>query len=96
MANSNVLAKGLSVLASLAWSKTMSATGRLNDASANLVDPNPYSSIDGTDRPGDFALSGLYTLPIGKGGLIGGNAKGVLAEAPGDWQLEWISGKILF
>ncbi len=90
LTNSNVLAKGLSVLASFTWSKTMSATGRLNDASANLVDPNPYYSIDGTDRPWDFALSGLYTLPIGKGGLIGGNAKGVLAEALGDWQLEWI------
>lgn len=88
--NSNILTKGLSVLASFTWSKTMSATSRLNNSSDSLVDPNPYYSIDGTDRPWDFAFSGLYSLPIGKGGLFASNAHGVVGEVINDWQLDWI------
>lgn len=90
LTNSNVLMKGLSVLASFTWSKTMSATGRLNNSSDSLVDPKPYYSIDGSDRPWDFALSGLYSLPIGRGGLIASNAHGILGELVNDWQMDWI------
>jgi hypothetical protein len=90
ISNSNVLMKGLSVLASFTWSKTMSATGRLNNGSDSLVDANPYYSIDGSDRPWDFAFSGLYNLPIGRGGLFAAGAHGILGQAINDWQLDWI------
>jgi hypothetical protein len=88
--NSNLFMKGLSVLASFTWSKTMSATGRLNNSSDSLVDPSPYYSIDGSDRPWDFAFSGLYSLPVGKGGLIASNAHGLLGQIINDWQMDWI------
>jgi hypothetical protein len=90
LTNANVLMKGLSVLASFTWSKTMSATSRLNNGQDSLVDPNPYYAIDGSDRPWDFALSGLYSLPIGRGGLIASGAHGVLGQVLNDWQLDWI------
>jgi hypothetical protein len=88
--NGNVLARGLSILASFTWSKTMSATNRLNNRSDSLVDPSPYYAVDATDRPWDFAFSGLYTLPVGKGGMFFANSNRFVAEALSDWQLDWI------
>ena len=90
LSGGGALTKGLSFLASFTWSKTLTATNRLNNSYAGLVDPKPYKAIDGTDRPWDFAFSGLYGLPIGKGGIIASNAHGVLGEIINDWQLEWI------
>ncbi|WP_263356435.1 TonB-dependent receptor [Acidicapsa ligni] len=90
LSGNGALIKGLSMLTSFTWSKTLSATNRLNNGNAGLVDPNPYKAIDGTDRPWDFAFSGLYGLPIGKGGLIASSAHGLVGELLNDWQLEWI------
>nr|WP_184252560.1 TonB-dependent receptor [Granulicella mallensis] len=90
LTNSNVLVKGLSVLASFTWSKMMTATDRLNDSQDSFVDVNPTYHIDPYDRGWDFSFSGLYTLPIGKGGLIASNAHGLLGQALDSWQLDWI------
>jgi hypothetical protein len=87
---SGVLSKGLSFLTSFTWSKLMSATGLLNNNGASLVDPAPYYSIDGSDRPWDLAFSGLFGLPIGKGGAVFSNAHGVVGQIINDWQMEWI------
>ena len=81
---------GLSFLGSFTWSRLMSATGLLNNNGASLVDDKPYNAVDGTDRPWDFAFSGLYGLPIGRGGTFLPNAHGVLGEVVNDWQLDWI------
>lgn len=89
-ANTGLLTKGLSFLTSFTWSKLMDATGYLNNSGAGLVDPEPYYGIDGSDRPWDLAFSGLYGLPFGKGGMIAGNAGGILGGVINDWQLEWI------
>ena len=59
ISGSNVLIKGLSILGSFTWSKLNSATGFLNNNGASLVDASPYYTIDGSDRPWDFAFSGL-------------------------------------
>jgi hypothetical protein len=84
------LIKGLSFLGSFTWSKNLNGTGFLNNNDFGLVDPKPTKVIDSTDRLWDLAFSGLYGLPIGKGGLIASNAHGVLGELINDWQLDWI------
>ncbi|WP_348267898.1 carboxypeptidase regulatory-like domain-containing protein [Edaphobacter paludis] len=81
---------GLSFLGSFTWSRLMSATGLLNNSGAGLVDAKPYYAVDGNDRPWDFAFSGLYGLPIGRGGSFLSNAHGVLGEVVNGWQLDWI------
>ncbi len=81
---------GLSFLTSFTWSRLMSATGLLNNNGASLVDAKPYNAVDGSDRPWDFAFSGLYGLPIGRGGTFLQNAHGVVGELVNDWQLDWI------
>ncbi|MFT4112657.1 TonB-dependent receptor domain-containing protein [Silvibacterium sp.] len=84
------LTRGLSILASFTWSKTETATGRLNNSAKSLVDDKPYKAIDSTDRPWQFAFSGLYNLPIGRGGAIFTDANRYVQEAIGGWQLDWI------
>jgi hypothetical protein len=90
LSGQGALIKGLSFLGSFTWSKTLTATNRLNNSNAGLVDPEPYKAIDGTDRPWDLAFSGLYGLPIGKGGLIASNAHGLVGQIINDWQMDWI------
>jgi hypothetical protein len=90
LSGQGALIKGLSFLTSFTWSKNMNGTGYLNNSGAGLVDPNPYSVVDGSDRSWVFAFSGLYGLPIGQGGLIGTHAHGVLGGAINNWQLDWI------
>jgi hypothetical protein len=87
---SGALSNGLSFIASFTWSKTMAATGYLNNGAAGLVDANPNYQIYGTDRPWDLAFSGLYGLPMGRGAWIAPNAGRALNQAIGGWQLEWI------
>ncbi|WP_263385125.1 TonB-dependent receptor [Granulicella arctica] len=84
------LSKGLSFLGSFTWSRLMSATGYLNNNGASLVDASPYYGVDGTDQPWNFAFSGLYGLPVGRGGMLASNAHGVLGAVINDWQFEWI------
>jgi hypothetical protein len=88
------LTKGLSLLASFTWSKAMN-TALLNNYGADTsgqaqVDAKPHWVISSSDRPWDFAFSGLYGLPIGKGGLIGANAGELFDRVLGGWQLDWI------
>ncbi|HZY62317.1 MAG TPA: TonB-dependent receptor [Edaphobacter sp.] len=88
--NGNAFSKGFSFLTSFTWSRLMSATDYLNNGGASLVDPKPDYVVDSNDRPWDFAFSGLYGLPIGRGSSILSNAHGLLGAAINDWQLDWI------
>ena len=90
LSGQGALIKGLSFLGSFTWSKNMDGTGRLNNSRDGLVDPEPTKIIASNDRLWDLAFSGLYGLPIGKGGLIASNAHGVLGEVINDWQMDWI------
>lgn len=85
----SALSRGLSILSSFTWSKLMSTTDYLNNTGASLVDDKPYKAIDGNDRSWDFALSGLYNLPVGRGSTLLGDAHGVLGQFINDWQLDW-------
>ena len=100
------LSRGLSFLTSLTWAKNMSATGLVNNNNSQCrgcVDiaspgtdaltpfiPKPLYQLDSNDRTLDFAFSGLYNLPIGKGGAIAPNASGLLGQVLNDWSTEWI------
>jgi hypothetical protein len=92
-----ILTRGLSFLASFTWSKTMAANGLLNNSAPNpngigggLVDNETFSAITPTDRTLDFAFSGLWGLPIGKGGVILKDAKGFVGHLVNDWSIDWI------
>ncbi|WP_446745322.1 carboxypeptidase regulatory-like domain-containing protein [Silvibacterium acidisoli] len=85
-----VLSKGLSFLTSFTWSHLLSATGFLNNNGAGLVDPEPYYTTDGSNRPWDLAFSGLWGLPIGRGGAVFSDAHGLLGQIVNDWQMDWI------
>jgi hypothetical protein len=91
------LINGLSLLTSFTYSRTMAANGFLNNSSPNpngngggLLDSEPFYGITGTDRTMDFAISGVWGLPIGKGGLIGKNARGALGHLINNWTVDWI------
>ena len=85
-----VYSKGLSFLGSFTWSRLMDATGYLNNGGASLVDAAPYYGVDSSDRPWDFELSGLYGLPIGRGGAFVSSAHGLAGAILSDWQFDWV------
>jgi hypothetical protein len=85
-----VLSKGLSFLGSFTYSKLLESTGFLNNNGASLVDDQPYYAVDGGNRPWDFAFSGLWGLPVGRGGALWSSAHGVVGQIVNDWQMEWI------
>jgi hypothetical protein len=89
-AGKGVLSNGLSFLSAFTWSKAMAASSFLNNNAAGLVDANPTNMIYGTDRPWDFAFSGLFGLPMGRDGWILPDAHGILGAAINHWQLEWV------
>jgi hypothetical protein len=88
------LVKGLSFLTSFTWSKNMVANSLLNNNNGQCPGcvefAKPFYDIDTNDRPFDFAFSGIYGLPIGKGGIIGQNASGFLGQVLNDWTMDWI------
>ncbi len=84
------LSSGLSVLASFTYSRTTNRTNLLNNNQNNYVDTVPYSVIYEGDRPWDFALSGLYSLPFGRGQAFASGANALVNEAIAGWQLDWI------
>lgn len=90
LSGGGALSNGLSLISSFTWSKAMAATSFLNDGGAGLVDANPNYQVYSSDRPWDFAFSGLYGLPFGRGAWIASDAHGVLDQAISHWQLDWI------
>ena len=85
-----VLSRGLSFLGAFTWSKLMAATGYLNNSGEGLVDTKPFYFLDGGNRYWVLAFSGLYGIPIGRGGLLASNAHGLAGAALNNWQIEWI------
>ena len=84
------LIKGLSLLTSFTWSRTMAANGFLNNGGAGLRDAKLFYAVTGTDRPLDLAFAGTWGLPIGKGGVVARNAHGPLGQVLNHWDLGWI------
>jgi hypothetical protein len=87
------LVRGLSFLTGFTWSKTMIATSYLNNLQGNCptcLDSHPQYVLGGNDRTLDLAFSGVWGLPIGKGGLVARNASGFLGTLINNWSTEWI------
>jgi hypothetical protein len=94
IAGTGALTRGLSFLGSFTWSKAMNASSR-NGSNAFLnngliQDAYPTYEVADFDRPWDFAFSGVWGLPIGRGGLLARNAKGFLGALIDNWSVEGI------
>jgi len=93
MSNGGSLSRGLSFLGSFTWAKQFNAQGFLNNSGAWKVDADkPYRQVDGGGNAPTWQLSfsGLYGLPVGKGGTVLSDAHGLLGEVVNDWQLGWV------
>jgi hypothetical protein len=91
------LTKGLSLLTSFTYSRDMGATGFLNNSSPSSgsngggrLDAKPFYAVSASDRKFLLAFSGIWGLPVGRGGLFLKDAKGVLGHIINDWKLDWI------
>jgi hypothetical protein len=93
MSNGGSLSRGLSFLTSFTWAKQWNAQGFLNNSGAWKVDADkPYRQVDvgGNAPTWQLSFSGLYGMPVGKGGTILSTAHGVVGELVNDWQLGWV------
>jgi len=93
LSGGGLLLNGLSFLSSFTWSRTMRAANFLNngpDSCPGCQDDQPNYRVDDNDRTLDFAFSGIWGLPIGKGALIGKDAHGMLGQFINGWSLDWI------
>jgi hypothetical protein len=86
--------KGLTLLGSFTWSKAIgdtcgvSATGDTTDCGfQDIRNLRAERSVDNSDIPRRFALSGMYELPFGKGRSFGSNMPGVLNAVFGGWSV---------
>lgn len=84
--------KGLTVLASYTWSKTIGDTcGQSVDGDAtgcgfqNLFNLRPERSLDNQDVPRRFVASALYDIPAGKGRAWLAGAPAVVDAVLGGW-----------
>lgn len=64
------------------WSKWMDAGG-WQDTTFRV----PYRGIDGNDHTHNISISGVYTLPVGRGRLLLPNANRIVDGAIGGWEL---------
>ena len=93
MSNGGSLSRGLSFMSSFTWAKQFNAQGYLNNSGAWKVDADtPYRQEDGGGNAPTWQLSfsGLYGLPVGRGGTVLSDAHGLLGEVVNDWQLGWV------
>jgi len=78
-------AKGLSMLTSYTWSKTMEALSFLNAGDSRLEEV-----ISGQDRAHRLALTWLYELPFGRGKSMGANTNALVSHVISGWQFQGI------
>jgi hypothetical protein len=75
-------AKNLTLHGTWTWSKLMNAGGW-----ADNTYQIPNRKIDGSDVTHRFTISGVYTMPVGRGRKLLGNAPRILDAAIGGWEL---------
>jgi len=95
ISNSGAAIRGLSFITSFTWSKSMRADNYVNQTNGNgnaIQDPQGHLNyvIADYDRPWDLAISGVWGLPFGQGGLIGKDARGLIGHLINNWNLDWI------
>jgi hypothetical protein len=74
------MSKGLLVSVDYSHSRLMESIAALNNG-----DPKLEKRVSTYDRPNNFAVSGLYQLPFGRGKRFGSGASGVTNMLIGDW-----------
>jgi hypothetical protein len=72
---------GYTVNASYTWSKVMTATSLLNAS-----DLMPERVIGGDDRTHRLVISGVWSLPVGKGQKLFSNARGIAGKLLSGWE----------
>ncbi|MDP2997034.1 MAG: TonB-dependent receptor [Bryobacterales bacterium] len=83
------LSRGSQFQASYTWSKFMEATSYLN-----ATDDRPEKVVSNQDHPHRFVISGIFELPVGRGRLLLGKARGWLQNLAGGWQAQgWYEGQ---
>jgi hypothetical protein len=80
------MTKGLTMIASYTFSKTLGALGFLNPQ-----DTTPDRSVTDFDRPHVLVLSGVYQLPFGQGQRFAGGIGKGLNMLIGGWEYNWIA-----
>jgi hypothetical protein len=80
------MGKSLTLHGTETWSKSMSA-GSWTDQNYGVVARN----IDGGDVAHRISLSGIYTLPIGRGHMLLPTANRIIDTAIGGWELSGMS-----
>jgi hypothetical protein len=75
--------RGLLLQGNYTWSKTLEAIDYLNP-----TDSRPEHVISNLDRPHRISIIGMYELPFGKGQRFASNARGVLQQIIGGWQMQ--------
>jgi hypothetical protein len=74
------MSKGFLVNVDYSHSRLMERVSYLNAG-----DPTLEKRVSTYDRPNNFAVSGLYQLPFGKGKRFGGSSKGIADVLMGNW-----------
>jgi hypothetical protein len=75
--------RGLSLLASYAWSKTIG----VEDGVQNPLDWRSDRAVTSTNRPNYFVASAVYQLPFGRGKTFGSHWNGVADAILGGWNV---------
>ncbi len=76
------MSHGLLLNVDYSHSRLMEAVAVLNNG-----DPTLEKRVSTYDRPNNFAVSGLYQLPFGKGKAFGSSAPGWANQFIGDWSI---------
>ncbi len=78
---------GFGLSTNFSWTKQMDATGYFT---ASVVSQKLHRVLSGSDRKFQFVLSPTYTLPFGRGKLIGGHANHAVDALIGGWEIAGI------
>ena len=80
--------RGLTFVASYTYSKQFEEDKFLNNG--NFRDDTLLRELASFDRTHNFAFSGVWNLPVGKGQPLASNATGVIGGVLNHWAFDWI------
>jgi len=81
---------GFAITGTFNWGKQLDKTGY---RTSSVVSQNLQKQLSGSDRRFQVAFAPTYTLPFGKGALIGSHSRGVVNQVISGWE---VSGEYIF
>lgn len=78
------MSHGFAITGTFSWSKQMDKTGY---RTSSVVSQKLQKQLSGSDRRFQVAFAPTYTLPFGKGQLIGKNSHGIVNQAITGWEI---------